>query len=243
MFLGHFGLAFAAKRVAPRTSLGALTFAVQSPRLYMRFRLCVVFAFVAAATAKAQTLAGRVRVAETHVPLNGALLVLVADSSNTIADSTRVDSAGVFYLNALVPGRYRVEIHSPAVLKIAVFNTPSVLLSSDSTVQREYLIPVASLIPNEIEEPVTTKGITIRPKYPPELQKQGIEGEVLARFVVDTKGHVATSSIKIVRATRPEFADAVRDAIQRTRFNPAQVGSHAAAQLVQQVFEFHIPSH
>jgi len=29
MFLGHYGLAFAAKRVAPRTSLGALTFAAQ----------------------------------------------------------------------------------------------------------------------------------------------------------------------------------------------------------------------
>jgi hypothetical protein len=29
MFLGHFGVAFAAKRVAPRTSLGAFTFAAQ----------------------------------------------------------------------------------------------------------------------------------------------------------------------------------------------------------------------
>jgi hypothetical protein len=29
MFLGHFGVAFAAKRVAPRTSLGALSFAAQ----------------------------------------------------------------------------------------------------------------------------------------------------------------------------------------------------------------------
>jgi hypothetical protein len=29
MFLGHFGVAFAAKRVSPRTSLGALTFAAQ----------------------------------------------------------------------------------------------------------------------------------------------------------------------------------------------------------------------
>jgi hypothetical protein len=29
MFLGHYGLAFAAKRAAPRTSLGALTFAAQ----------------------------------------------------------------------------------------------------------------------------------------------------------------------------------------------------------------------
>ena len=27
MFLGHYGVAFAAKRIAPRTSLGALTFA------------------------------------------------------------------------------------------------------------------------------------------------------------------------------------------------------------------------
>lgn len=29
MFLGHYGVAFAAKRVAPRTSLGALSFAAQ----------------------------------------------------------------------------------------------------------------------------------------------------------------------------------------------------------------------
>ena len=29
MFLGHYGVAFAAKRVTPRTSLGALTFAAQ----------------------------------------------------------------------------------------------------------------------------------------------------------------------------------------------------------------------
>src|SRR5881394_1115559 len=29
MFLGHYGLAFAAKRAAPRTSLGVLTFAAQ----------------------------------------------------------------------------------------------------------------------------------------------------------------------------------------------------------------------
>ena len=29
MFLGHFGVALAAKRAAPRTSLGALTFAAQ----------------------------------------------------------------------------------------------------------------------------------------------------------------------------------------------------------------------
>jgi TonB family protein len=204
---------------------------------------------VATATAKAQTLAGRVRVAETHVPLRGALLVLVADSSNAIADSTRVDSAGVFYLNALAPGRYRVEIHPPGVLKRAVLSTPPVLLSPDSLVEREYLIPVASLVPVAslipivLEEPVTAKGITLRPKYPPELQKEGIEGEVLPQFVVDSNGHVAMSSIRIVRATRPEFADAVRDVILRTRFNPARVGNRAAAQLVQQLFEFHIPGY
>jgi len=29
VFLGHYGLAFAAKRIAPRTSLGTLTFAAQ----------------------------------------------------------------------------------------------------------------------------------------------------------------------------------------------------------------------
>lgn len=29
MFLGHYGVAFAAKRATPRTSLGALTFAAQ----------------------------------------------------------------------------------------------------------------------------------------------------------------------------------------------------------------------
>lgn len=205
----------------------------------------MVFALVAAASAKAQTLDGRVRVTETLTPLRGALLVLISDSSNTMADSTRVDSAGVFYLNASAPGRYRVEIHNPEVLKEAMFIAPPVVLMSDSTVQRDYLVPLADLLLNEhqVERPAAPKGITLRPKYPTELEKQQIEGEVLAQYIVDQEGRVATSSIKIIRATRPEFADAVRETIRRTQFNPAQIGGRAVSQCATQLFQFAMGSH
>ena len=63
---------------------------------------------------------------------------------------------------------------------------------------------------------------------------------VLATFVVDTTGRADPSSFKVLRATHQLFEKAVRDALPRMRFIPAEVGGKKVKQLVQQPFSFAI---
>lgn len=78
----------------------------------------------------------------------------------------------------------------------------------------------------------------IEPRYPEPLRARGIAGAVVARFVVDTTGRVAPGSFAVVEATDSLFADAVREALRRARFTPAEVRGHRVPQLVEQRFEF-----
>ncbi|WP_225782805.1 energy transducer TonB [Xenophilus sp. Marseille-Q4582] len=76
------------------------------------------------------------------------------------------------------------------------------------------------------------------PDYPPALSREGVEGRVTARFTVDAAGRA--QDLRIVRATHPLFAQAVRSALARWRFEPARdaSGRPVPAQ-AQQNFEFH----
>ena len=78
------------------------------------------------------------------------------------------------------------------------------------------------------------------PAYPVEMLKQGMQGSVTTQYVVDTTGFADTTSLKIMRTTHPEFADAVRAALPYMRFFPAKVGSKRVRQLVEQEFSFKI---
>ena len=76
------------------------------------------------------------------------------------------------------------------------------------------------------------------PDYPATLRASGVEGTVVARFVVDTGGRVETGSITIVRADDERFVDAVRRALQRARFRAAELAGVPVRQLVEQPFSF-----
>jgi protein TonB len=78
------------------------------------------------------------------------------------------------------------------------------------------------------------------PAYPVEMLKQGMQGSVTTQYVVDTTGFADTTSLKIMRSTHREFADAVRAALPYMRFFPAKVGSKKVRQLVEQEFSFRI---
>jgi len=78
------------------------------------------------------------------------------------------------------------------------------------------------------------------PKYPPTLKMQGIEGEVLVQFVVDTLGMPLIESFRVLRFTDSLFANAVRDALPDMRFTSAELEGHKVRQLVQQPFVFAI---
>jgi hypothetical protein len=91
----------------------------------------------------------------------------------------------------------------------------------------------------QVENPAAPVGGT-SPRYPDALRAAGVAGEVVAMFVVDATGLADTASLKILRATRPEFAEAVKTALPGMRFRPAQVGDRAVRQLLQQEFKFAI---
>jgi len=91
-----------------------------------------------------------------------------------------------------------------------------------------------------VEKPVAEAPSTQRPRYPDILKSAGVEGEVLAQFVVDTTGRVEIPSFKILKQSHELFGAAVRAALPGMRFLPAEVGNKKVRQLVQQPFVFAI---
>ena len=78
------------------------------------------------------------------------------------------------------------------------------------------------------------------PTYPSMLQSAGVEGKVLAQFVVDTSGHADMKTFKVLETSHELFAQAVKQALPRYRFFPAEIGGKKVRQVVQQPFTFAI---
>ena len=76
------------------------------------------------------------------------------------------------------------------------------------------------------------------PRYPETLRSAGVEGEVVAEFVVDTTGRVEAASVRFAAGAHPLFEAAVRQALRGMRFRPAEAGGRAVRQLVRQPFVF-----
>ena len=92
----------------------------------------------------------------------------------------------------------------------------------------------------QVEKPVMAIAGVGNPRYPDILKSAGVEGEVIAQFVVDTLGRAVPGSFKVLKTTHELFASAVRNALPQMRFVPAEVGNHKVPQLVQQPFVFGI---
>ncbi len=92
----------------------------------------------------------------------------------------------------------------------------------------------------QVEKPVSQIAGAGSPRYPDMLRSAGVEGEVLAQFVVDTTGRADVGSFKVLKTTHDLFATAVKNALPNMRFSPAEVGGRKVKQLVQQPFTFAI---
>lgn len=78
------------------------------------------------------------------------------------------------------------------------------------------------------------------PQYPSSLRESGVEGQVLAQFVVNESGRYEAGTLKILNSSNPAFTAAVKDALPRMKFSAAQIGGRKVQQLVQMPFQFHI---
>lgn len=93
----------------------------------------------------------------------------------------------------------------------------------------------------QVDKPARMLASTVTPIYPNSLRRAGIGGEVDAEFTVDTTGRVdQAAGIKITNATDPLFEQAVRTALPKMTFAPAEIRGMRIKQLVQQPFTFAI---
>jgi protein TonB len=91
---------------------------------------------------------------------------------------------------------------------------------------------------DQVDRQVGLIGGARPPGYPESLRSAGIEGKVVVEFVVDERGQAVQGSIRVVQSDNDLFAAAVKAALGRLRFTPAEVGGKKVSQLVQMPFVF-----
>jgi protein TonB len=78
------------------------------------------------------------------------------------------------------------------------------------------------------------------PRYPATLRSAGVQGRVLAEFVVDTLGRPELGTLRFAELANPLFGDAVRDALARYRFQPGEMAGRKVRTRVAVPFEFRL---
>jgi protein TonB len=78
------------------------------------------------------------------------------------------------------------------------------------------------------------------PHYPEMLRAAGVEGAVHTEFVVDSTGRADLRTFRAFDQPPDAFVSAIRTALARTRYYPAEARSRRVAQLVHQTFVFTI---
>ena len=92
----------------------------------------------------------------------------------------------------------------------------------------------------QLDHVVSRHPLAGAPDYPAELLAGRVEGQVDAEFTVRPDGRADSASLVIGRATHPAFAEALRAAMPRLRFMPAEHNGHRVSQRVQQSFLFRV---
>lgn len=63
----------------------------------------------------------------------------------------------------------------------------------------------------------------VHQSYPPKLRSAGVDGTVQLQFVIGVDGKVEGSSVEVISASVPAFADAAREVASKIEFSPGKV--------------------
>ena len=89
--------------------------------------------------------------------------------------------------------------------------------------------------PADLDQQVQAR-VKVGPTYPSDLKRQGISGQAIVEFIVDTNGNVTAA--QIVRSTHREFEAPSLAAILKWKFRPGKKGGRTVNVRVQQPFDF-----
>ncbi|MBC7897433.1 MAG: M56 family metallopeptidase [Cytophagaceae bacterium] len=180
------------------------------------------------------------------------LLLLIAQRQSStsigamLAESTSDLSQRITEMHALPPARPRLRVALSgfvAILAVACSSRYANELATAPTLQASTSTSTqAAVALYYAPEGSTPASLAPRgwtpPLYPDTLRRAGVEGDVVAQFVVDSSGSVMAGSVRVVGASHPLFADAVRAALPSARFAAPTSGGRKVRQLVQQAFYF-----
>ena len=189
--------------------------------------------------AGAQTLGGQVVQLDTKRPLGGASVALVNDSARVVA-STSASTEGSFYLDAPSAGGYRAVLFVSG----ASFVSPVMQLDSGKTVEKLFSVPdvpetfTATLFARDVTTPATPVPGSPSPVYPAARLSKGERALVSTMFVVGANGQPDMTTFRVLSTSDADFVLAVRDALHRTRFVPADKDGTAVPQVVQVTYDF-----
>lgn len=92
----------------------------------------------------------------------------------------------------------------------------------------------------QVEKQADKRPDSPTPRYPDMLQSAGIDGQVLAQFVIDTTGRADMGTFKVLKSDNDLFTQEVKNTLPKMRFYPAEVGGRKVKELVQLPFAFSI---
>lgn len=112
------------------------------------------------------------------------------------------------------------------------------LQSSLANVQRTAARELAPTVPPRRAQLIGNAPV---PRYPPQLAKSNVGGEVRVRFDVDTLGRPVISTFAVVLSPHAAFAESVKRLVTTLRFEPARTGgplAQAVSENVEMSFQF-----
>lgn len=200
--------------------------------------LSVLLVLSAVSSGSGQTILGRARDKASGAALRNIEIQLVSDTGTIAAvlARTTTDTSGAFVIEAPALGTYRLVFNAPEGTMLS----GAMPVTSD-VVQREFRIQFPEerhYFSFEVEKQVRVVPGAQPPHYPEALRAAGIQGEVLARFIVDTTGKADMQTFKVIRSTHPDFTFEVRSAVANMDFYPAILSGRKVRQLVQMPFDF-----
>ncbi|MFL5611276.1 MAG: TonB family protein [Gemmatimonadaceae bacterium] len=147
---------------------------------------------------------------------------------------------------AFIETRVNIDVRVPVIDISAGISKPTDFPGVSSTggsrgdVSSSGNVSADPLRADQVEKQVALLPGNPSPKYPDILRGAGVEGQVIAVFVVDAGGRAEADSVRFVRSDNQLFEQAVRTALRQMRFAPAEVGGRKVRQLVQMPFLFTI---
>lgn len=172
-------------------------------------------------------------------------VALVRGDSGVVA-RTRTVAGGAFMMAAPAAGEYRVRFSAFGVRP--AFTPPDTLsprserdvvyrvaftTARDSTSTARWTDADADAPPWPIDP-------SAGPKYPESMRRSALEGNVVARYLVDSTGVVDDASIERLLDSDQRLFAAVKAFLQSARFRPGRRDSVPVCDLVTQEFRFRL---